>query len=137
MVIDHIGIVVKSIDKGIELWERFFGYQQMTEPVVNTRQKVKVVFLKKENSLDIKLVEPTDSSSPVFIFAKKGGGLHHICFQCTELQSELVKLQGLGARILVQPEPGEAFAGREIAFVFVGQGLDIEVIDTDERLGII
>ena len=30
MIIDHIGIVVKSIKDGIRHWEDFFGYRQAT-----------------------------------------------------------------------------------------------------------
>jgi len=45
VIIDHIGIVVRSIEKGIEHWQGVFEYQKMTEVVVNSRQKVKVVFL--------------------------------------------------------------------------------------------
>ena len=81
MIIDHLGIVVKSIEEGISYWEKVFGYKQMTEIVINTRQKVKVVFLTKENSLLIKLIEPTDETSPVYRIARKGGGLHHLAFQ--------------------------------------------------------
>ena len=44
MIIDHIGIVVKSIDNSLDHWEKIFGYKPMTEIVVNTRQKVKVIF---------------------------------------------------------------------------------------------
>ena len=44
MNIDHIGIVVKSIEKSILYWEDVFGYKQKTEIVINTRQHVKVVF---------------------------------------------------------------------------------------------
>jgi len=47
LIIDHLGIVVNSIERGIEYWEKVFGYKQMTEIVINTRQKVMVVFLKK------------------------------------------------------------------------------------------
>jgi methylmalonyl-CoA/ethylmalonyl-CoA epimerase len=137
MVIDHIGIVVKSIDKGIDLWENTFGYHKMTKVVINTRQKVKVVFLKKENSIPIKLVEPTDESSPVFALSQKGGGLHHLCFKCDDLHNVLSHLQGQSTRILAPPSPGEAFENEEIAFVFVGQGLNIELIDTDKRAGTI
>lgn len=50
MIIDHLGIVVKSIDEGIKYWEEVFGYKQMTEVVINTRQKVKVVFIKRKFS---------------------------------------------------------------------------------------
>ncbi len=51
MIIDHICFAVKDLHKGIENWKNAFDYQQMTEIVTNTRQKVKVVFLTKENSI--------------------------------------------------------------------------------------
>jgi len=137
MVIDHIGVVVKSIEKGVALWESAFGYRRMTDAVVNSRQKVRVVFLCKEKSLDVKLVEPTDTSSPVYSFAQKGGGLHHLCFRCESLVPELETLKKLGARVLTMPEPGEAFQGEQIAFVFAGQGLNIELIDTEKRANLI
>ncbi len=133
MVIDHIGIVVKSIEKGIEHWRDVFGYKQVTEIVINTRQKVKVVFLAKENSLTVKLTEPTEESSPIYSFAQRGGGLHHLCFKCGDLNSQLKRLQEMGLRVLVPPQPGEAFENENIAFVFARQGLNIEIIDTDKR----
>lgn len=137
MIIDHVGIVVKSIERGLELWERVFAYKQMTEVVVNTRQKVKVVFLNKKDSVGIKLIEPTDSSSSVYALAQRGGGLHHLCFKCDDLETELGNLQGHGLRILTLPESGEAFQNEKIAFVFAGQGLNVELIDTEKRAGLI
>ena len=133
MLIDHIGIVVRSIEKGIDHWVQAFGYKQSTEVVTNTRQQVKVVFLEKENSTTIKLVQPVDASSPAMGALKKGGGLHHLCFQCEDMGTELSKLEDLGMRVLVKPQPGEAFENEEIAFVYAGQGMNIEVIDTDKR----
>jgi methylmalonyl-CoA/ethylmalonyl-CoA epimerase len=135
MIIDHIGVAVRSIEKGIEHWEKTFGYQQITNIIENSRQKVKVVFLEKKGSLAIKLIEPTDETSPIYSFAKKGGGLHHICFKCDNIDSELERLEGLGMRKLHGPEPGEAFANNNIAFVYVKQGLNIELIDTDIKAG--
>lgn len=137
MIIDHIGIVVKSLKQGLELWERVFGYQQMTEVVVNTRQKVKVVFLSKKDSLDIKLIEPVDSSSSIYTLAQRGGGLHHLCFKCNDLETELDNLRNHGLRILTLPEPGEAFQNEKIAFVFAGQGLNVELIDTEKKASLI
>lgn len=133
MVIDHIGIVVKSIEEGVRLWKDMFGYEQVTGPVINTRQKVKVTFLKKPNSIDIKLIEPTSDSSSVFQLSRRGGGLHHICFQCEDLHRGLEQLTAKGARILTMPEPGEAFGNENISFIFAGQGLNIELIDTNKR----
>jgi len=137
MIIDHIGIAVKSIEEGIRHWEKVFGYRQMTEVVTNTRQKVNVVFLKKENSMLIKLIEPTDETSPIYSFAQKGGGLHHLCFKTENMDQELVRLKDEGLRIITQPQPGEAFDNENIAFVFAKQGLNIEVIDTEKKAGII
>ena len=62
MVIDHIGIVVPRLEEGLDRWTRIFGYTQLTEPVVNARQGVRVVFLSKQGSAMVKLVEPTDVS---------------------------------------------------------------------------
>lgn len=51
MIIDHITIVVSDLVKGIKQWENLFGYKQMTEPVINTRRNVKVLFIKKKAQL--------------------------------------------------------------------------------------
>ena len=131
MVIDHIGMVVKSIQKGIEHWEKVFEYRQMTAVVVNSKQKVKVVFLCKEKSLTVKLIEPLDDTSPVYRFAMKGGGLHHVCFKCDSMDQELERLGDLGLRVLTPPQPGEAFGNENIAFLYAKHGLNVELIETD------
>ena len=137
MIIDHIGIVVKSISVGISLWEDIFGYSQHTQPVVNSRQKVKVVFLSKKDSLPVKLVEPIDQDSSVFRFAQKGGGLHHLCFRCGDVTTQVNILQKKDVRILAPPQPGEAFDNEKIAFVYAKNCLNIELIDTEKRAGVI
>ena len=133
MVIDHVGIVVKSIEDGINYWKKVFGYDQMTEIVINTRQKVKVVFLRKKNSVLIKLIEPTDETSPVYRIAKKGGGLHHLAFRCQEINNEITRLKTLGLRVVTNPEPGEAFENNKIAFLLGNQALNIELLDTGRK----
>lgn len=133
MIIDHLGIVVKSIEEGIKYWEEVFGYKQMTEIVVNTRQKVKVVFLNKDNSLLVKLIEPTDETSPVYGVSRRGGGLHHLGFKCKDINEEITRLKSLGLRVITSPQPGEAFENNQIAFLLGNQALNIELIDTDKK----
>ena len=133
MIIDHIGIVARSLEKGIEHWERIFGYRQMTEIVTNTRQRVRVVFLCKEDSVLIKLIAPTDAASPVYPVARQGGGLHHLCFKSEDMVGELDRLKASGLRVLAEPQPGEAFENEDIAFVWAGQGLNIELIETNKK----
>jgi len=137
MIIDHLGIVVNSIEASIEHWARVFGYKQLTEIVTNTRQKVKVVFLTKENSILIKLIEPTDETSPAYRAARKGGGLHHLSFRCKDIEEEMKRLKSLGLRVITNPQPGEAFENNKIAFLLGNQGLNIELIDTDIKAGMI
>ncbi len=137
MIIDHIGIAVRNIEQGIKHWEKVFGYKQMTEPVVNTRQKVKVVFLEKENSITIKLVEPTDKTSAVYEMARKGGGIHHLCFKTSNLEEKIIELKNQGLRVLAGPEPGEAFENERITFLYGRQGLNVELIDTDKKAKIV
>jgi len=135
VIIDHIGIAVRSLEDGIAHWQKVFGYRQATEIVVNTRQKVRVVFLEKADSLEVKLIEPVDETSPIHRFAGRGGGLHHLCFRCGDLGQEIDRLTGEGLRVLAAPQPGEAFAGEDIAFIFAQMGLNIELVDTDQRAG--
>lgn len=135
MVIDHLGVAVKSMEAAIERWRMQFGYQPVTAPVVNTRQKVRVVFLEKPGSLPVKLIEPVDSTSPIFAFTQRGGGLHHLCFRVENLESALQELQTAGGRVIAPPQPGEAFDNELIAFVLAQPGLNVELIDTGKRAG--
>ncbi len=72
MTIDHICFAVKSLDEGISYWKHVFGYRQKTEMVINSLQKVKVVFLDKDNSLTIKLIEPLNDNHSLINFVNKG-----------------------------------------------------------------
>lgn len=135
MIIDHIGIVVRSLEEGINQWQDLFGYRKNSDIVVNTRQKVRVVFLAKKGSLPVKLVEPSEPASPVSVFARRGGGLHHLCFKCNDMKAQIQLLEPKGAKFVVPPEPGEAFKNHDIAFFLVNNALNVELIDTDEKTG--
>jgi len=133
MTIDHICFAVKNLDEGISYWGRVFGYLQKTDIVVNTLQKVKVTFMSKENSLTVKLIEPLEDNQSLVNFVNRGGGFHHICFKCDDLEKEVEDLKEKGLITLVPPQPGEAFNNHKIAFLLAKYGLSIELIDTDER----
>ena len=135
MVIDHIGFVVRSLEEGIAQWKDLFGYRKNSDIVTNTRQKVRVVFLSKKGSLPVKLVEPSEPASPVFLFARKGGGFHHLCFRCDDLKVQIPVLEARGAKFMVPPEPGEAFKNHDIAFFLAKNNLNVELIDTAEKEG--
>ena len=135
MNIDHICFAVKNLQEGIAYWDRVFGYKQMTEIVINSRQKVKVTFLKKENSITIKLIEPVEGNQSLTNFVNKGGGFHHLCFKCDDVNENLKDLKEKGLLTLVPPQKGEAFNNHDIAFLLAKYGINIELIDTDEKAG--
>jgi len=133
MVIDHLCIAVKDLSLGIEYWGRVFGYRQVTGMVINTRQKVKVVFLSREGSLPVKLIEPVEGNQSLQNFVNRGGGFHHICFRCDDVNATVERLSTEGLITLAPPQPGEAFNNHNIAFLLARFGLNIELIDTDEK----
>ncbi len=137
MKIDHICFAVKNIEEAVEYWERVFDYRQMTEIIVNSLQKVKVTFLKKPDSILIKLIEPLEDNQSLVNFVNRGGGFHHICFKCDDMNKEIKNLNDKGLLTLVRPQPGEAFNNNNIAFLLARYGLNIELIDTDEKAGIL
>jgi len=134
MILDHIGIVVPRLEPALLQWETLFGYHRDSDIVLNTRQKVRVVFLAKEDSLTVKLIEPSAPDSPVFPAARKGGGLHHLCFRCPSVAAQIPLLQKEGATLIVPPQPGEAFNNHPIAFMLAGN-LNFELIDSLEKQG--
>jgi methylmalonyl-CoA/ethylmalonyl-CoA epimerase len=137
MKIDHICFAVKNLNDGIDYWYRVFGYKQMTKIVENSLQKVKVTFLSKEDSLMIKLIEPLESNQSLVNFVNRGGGFHHVCFKCDQIDKEIDELNKKGLLTLVPPQPGEAFNNNKIAFLLARYGLNIELIDTDEKADIL
>lgn len=137
MKIDHICFAVKNIMEGISYWETVFGYRQMTEVVHNSLQRVKVVFLCKDDSILVKLIEPQEDNLSLVNFVNRGGGFHHLCFRVEDMEEQLHELKEKGLIMLVPPQPGEAFNNHNIAFLLARYGTNIELIDTDEKAGLI
>lgn len=135
MALDHVAIAVRSIAAAAERLCRLTGYRVATATVTNTRQKVNVQFLEKPGSLPIKLIEPSGDDSPLVKSLHKGEGLHHLCFRVADVAEACGELSAGGARLLAPPQPGEAFDDHEIAFLYLGLGLNVELIDTDARRG--
>ena len=121
MKIDHICFAVKNIMEGISYWENVFGYRQMTEVVHNSLQRVKVVFLCKDDSILVKLIEPQEDNLSLVNFVNRGGGFHHLCFRVEDMEEQLHELKEKGLIMLVPPQPGEAFNNHNIAFLQIGR----------------
>lgn len=115
MKLDHIGIIVKSIDDSLKIWQGLFGLKlHMVKNVLD--QKVKVAILKLGETY-IELIEPADQESSVYKFLeKRGEGLHHLCFEVDDIEKMLSEMKKNGIK-LIDEAPRIGATGKKIAFV--------------------
>lgn len=112
--IDHIGVAVKSLDESLKFYEAAGIKPYHQEEVAS--QKVKVAFLKVGDS-NIELLEPTSPESPVAKHIdKKGEGMHHICYEVSDIHKAINELKKQGIK-LIDEEPKKGAHHKIIAFV--------------------
>src|SRR5712692_421474 len=112
--IHHVGIVVRSLEASYRFWRNTLRLPLVREAEIKD-QGVRAALLAAGGS-EIELLEPVAPDSGVARFlAKRGEGLHHLCFQTADVDGELVALKGKGIPLIdAAPRPG--LAGR-IAFL--------------------
>lgn len=105
MRLNHIGFVVRDISESARLF-RALGLREVTKREPDPIQKVIACFMATERDSDahIELIEPSEDRSPVSNFLKKrGGGLHHICFEVDDLEKTVHDLEKRGFKFVVRP----------------------------------
>ena len=113
--IDHIAIVVADVDQALEFWRDTLGLP-LTGVEDVAEQQSQVAFLPAGDS-EVELVKPTTETSGVARFlAKRGPGLHHICFEVDDIDATLAALKARGTR-LIDETPREGAGGKRLAFV--------------------
>lgn len=130
--VDHIGIAVVSIDDALAIYQAL-GLAEVRREEVPT-QKVVTAFL-PVGETRIELLEPTAEDSPVARFlARRGPGLHHICFAVEDLEAALGDLARRGYRLL-NALPVAGADGRKVAFLHPdsGGGVLIELAEIGEE----
>ncbi len=106
--IHHVGIVVPNLDKAMLFWRELLGLSLLKSAVVQD-QGVKAALL-SAGGTEIELLEPIAAESGVSRFlARRGGGLHHICFETDNIVAELDRARTKGLQLIdQQPRPGLA-----------------------------
>ena len=106
--IHHVGIVVPDLDKAMSFWRGLLGLAVVKTAVVED-QGVKAALLKAGES-EIELLEPIAPDNGVGKFlARRGGGLHHVCFETGDVDAELGRARAKGIQLIDQrPRPGLA-----------------------------
>lgn len=113
MKLHHIGIVVKSIQESMGELKNYLDFETISAILPVGSQKVNICFLKIGEPF-LELIEPSSPDSAISEFARSGGGIHHLCYEVKNIESELESLSKKGAIILVTPVKG--FDERRIAF---------------------
>ncbi|MDR9770435.1 VOC family protein [Acetomicrobium sp.] len=85
MKVHHVGIVVKDIEKACLLY-RGLGYVQVDSIIEDNVQHNRLLFL-KNGELLVELIEPINSSSPVY--NPRNLGYHHICYEVEDLDKAI------------------------------------------------
>jgi methylmalonyl-CoA/ethylmalonyl-CoA epimerase len=127
----HVGFVVSSIQNEADRFATSIDASWDGKIFFDPLQKVKVTFLRTECREDalVELVEPAGMDSPVVHFLERGGGLHHLCYEVTNLDSHLAKMRAKGAVIVRPPLPSVAFDGRRISWIVTRQKLLLEFLE--------
>jgi len=91
--VHHVGLVVRKLEDGLAFWQDRLGLKVSKQATVKD-QGVKAALLPIGRS-EIELLEPIDPAGGVAKFlAKRGEGLHHVCFETADVGAELAAARG-------------------------------------------
>ncbi len=113
--VDHIGIAVADLEESKRLYGEVFGLRLVFEEEVVT-ERVKVAAY-DGGGMRLELLCSTDPDGPIGRFvAKRGQGIHHVCYRVDDVAAVLAHLQAQGLRTLDDaPRPGAG--GCQVAFI--------------------
>lgn len=97
--IDHVGIVVNSLDETLKTYCDQLGFT-LLERITIPEQLVEAAFLDAHNST-LELIAPTDATSGTARFLQnRGEGTHHVCFEVDDIEAALAELRTQGLRLI-------------------------------------
>jgi methylmalonyl-CoA/ethylmalonyl-CoA epimerase len=109
----HIGIAVPSIADALPFYRDVLGLAPGPAESADGATVVSLRF----GATDVELLEPTDPAGPVAKFlAKRGAGIHHICYRVPDLEAALARCRAAGYQ-LIDETPRRGAGGRRIAFL--------------------
>ncbi len=109
----HIGIAVPSIDAALAFYRDVLGLEP-GRPETADGATIVGVWL---GDVQVELLEPRDPTGPVAKFlAKRGPGIHHVCYRVPNLDRALERCRAAGYR-LIDDVPRRGAGGRRIAFL--------------------
>lgn len=111
--IAHIGIAVPSVAAASAFYRDILGLEPRGPEVADG---ARIVHLDFDGSA-VELLEPLETDSPIGRFlARRGPGIHHICYRVPDLEAALAACRAEGYT-LIDDQPRLGADGCRIAFV--------------------
>ena len=111
--IAHIGIAVPALDAILPLYRDILG---MPEVPLDDADGARIAGVAAGESL-VELLEAKETDSPIGKFlAKRGPGIHHVCFAVDDLDGTLERCRSAGLQLIDQV-PRLGAEGKRIAFL--------------------
>lgn len=112
--IAHIGIAVRALDELLPFYRDVLG---MPEVPLDDADGARIAGLAAGDEALVELLEPATPDSPIGKFvAKRGPGIHHVCFAVDDLEGALARCRAAGIR-LIDETPRLGAEGKRIAFL--------------------
>lgn len=112
-LIAHVGIAVSDLDTALAFYRDVLGLEPHPPEEVDGAVILSLPF----GDSEVELLAPQDPDSPIGRFlAKRGPGIHHICYRVPDLDAALESCRAGGYR-LIDVVPRVGAGGRRIAFV--------------------
>ena len=136
--LDHVGVVVSDTVAAIEMYGALFGLK--ADPSIeHAGEGVRITFLRPRlpdiTATTVELLEPTrDDTGIARYLAKRGEGMHHICFEVDDVQADIARLTAAGYEIL-DKVPRRGMHGERLAFIHPrsGRGVLTELYERGSR----
>ena len=111
--IAHIGIAVHALDEILPFYRDILG---LPEVPLDDADGARIAGLAAGESL-VELLQAERDDSPIARFvARRGPGIHHICFAVTDLDATLARCRAANLR-LIDETPRIGAEGKRIAFL--------------------
>jgi methylmalonyl-CoA epimerase len=111
--IAHVGIAVADLHVALAFYRDVLGVEPHPPEVVDGARILALPF----GDSEIELLAPVAEDSPIGRFlARRGPGIHHICYRVPDLDAALQACRSAGYR-LVDEIPRTGAGGRRIAFL--------------------
>lgn len=130
--VNHIAIAVPDLAAATASYRDTLG-AKVSQAQALPEHGVTVVFVELENT-KVELLEPLGEGSPIAAFLEKNpsGGMHHICYEVTDILAARDQLSASGARVLGTGEPRIGAHGKPVLFLhtkdFFGTLIELEQI---------